>query len=166
MRSDRTKPQAKRQTPAHQHERTDASFKGIVGFLAVMLLGAIILHVTIWWWLEAMRASPAKFNDATHWRPLDRPSSELRQDFPRLQLAPAREMEAFMADQRRLLNSYGWIDQTAGVVRIPVERAMELITQRGLPRWGTTHEGQASLSPLELQRQRATNARPSKNSPQ
>jgi len=32
-----------------------------------------------------------------------------------------------------LLNSYGWVDEKAGTVRIPIERAMDLLVQRGLP---------------------------------
>ena len=32
-----------------------------------------------------------------------------------------------------LLNNYSWVDQAQGKVRIPIERAMELIAQRGLP---------------------------------
>lgn len=36
-----------------------------------------------------------------------------------------------MWDQR--LHSYGWVDQQAGVVHIPIERAMELLAERGLP---------------------------------
>ncbi len=42
------------------------------------------------------------------------------------------------ATQTKKENSYAWIDQKAGVVRIPVDRAMELLAQRGLPaRTGT-----------------------------
>jgi hypothetical protein len=32
-----------------------------------------------------------------------------------------------------LLDNYTWIDQSKGTVRIPVERAMEIIAQKGLP---------------------------------
>jgi hypothetical protein len=32
-----------------------------------------------------------------------------------------------------LLDNYSWIDRSKGTVRIPIERAMELIAQRGLP---------------------------------
>ena len=32
-----------------------------------------------------------------------------------------------------LLDNYSWVDQSQGKVRIPIERAMELIAQRGLP---------------------------------
>ena len=32
-----------------------------------------------------------------------------------------------------LLDNYSWVDRAQGKVRIPIERAMELIAQRGLP---------------------------------
>src|SRR5277367_5009008 len=32
-----------------------------------------------------------------------------------------------------LLDNYSWVDRSKGTVRIPIERAMELIAQRGLP---------------------------------
>jgi hypothetical protein len=35
--------------------------------------------------------------------------------------------------EEKTLHSYGWVDQRAGVVRIPIDRAMELVAQRGLP---------------------------------
>lgn len=37
------------------------------------------------------------------------------------------------ATQNAELNSYRWINQSNGIVRIPVDRAMDLILQRGLP---------------------------------
>jgi hypothetical protein len=32
-----------------------------------------------------------------------------------------------------LLDNYTWVDQSKGTVRIPIERAMEIIAQKGLP---------------------------------
>jgi hypothetical protein len=32
-----------------------------------------------------------------------------------------------------LLDNYSWVDRSKGTIRIPIERAMELIAQRGLP---------------------------------
>ena len=32
-----------------------------------------------------------------------------------------------------LLDNYSWVDQSQGKVRIPIERAMEMIAQSGLP---------------------------------
>lgn len=33
-------------------------------------------------------------------------------------------------DQAKELDSYGWVDQKAGVVRLPIQRAMELTAQK------------------------------------
>ena len=52
---------------------------------------------------------------------------------PRLQIAPAQELQQLRADEDAALHSYGWVDQTAGIVRIPIERALDLVHERGLP---------------------------------
>jgi hypothetical protein len=58
---------------------------------------------------------------------------------PRLQLAPdhavhpLEELKQLRATEDGILNSYGWVDQKAGTVRIPIELAKQLILQRGLP---------------------------------
>ena len=52
---------------------------------------------------------------------------------PRLQQHPVQDKEAFLAEEQQRLDSYGWVDKPAGVVRLPVQRAMELTVQRGLP---------------------------------
>ena len=53
---------------------------------------------------------------------------------PRLQSRPAVDLAAERAREQALLDSYGWVDRDAGVARIPVERAMELLVRdaRGL----------------------------------
>ena len=38
-----------------------------------------------------------------------------------------------MTQRERGLGSYDWVDQKNGVVRIPIDRAMDLVAQRGLP---------------------------------
>jgi len=43
------------------------------------------------------------------------------------------QMTALRAQQLATLNSYGWVDRSNGVIRIPIQRAMELVVQRGLP---------------------------------
>ena len=52
---------------------------------------------------------------------------------PRLQVEPRADLHAYCVQQLATLNSYGWEDQHNGVVRIPVDRAMDLILQQGLP---------------------------------
>ena len=45
---------------------------------------------------------------------------------PRLQTAPAGELAALVEDEQRALTGYGWVDEKAGVARIPIEDAMAL----------------------------------------
>lgn len=61
-------------------------------------------------------------------------SSEVRQPpEPRLQVDPAREMGELQREQAGKLRGYDWADRQAGTVRIPIERAMLLLVERGLP---------------------------------
>jgi len=52
---------------------------------------------------------------------------------PRLQANPERELAAYRAEQAAQATSYGWVDREAGVARIPIERAIDLLAERGLP---------------------------------
>lgn len=52
---------------------------------------------------------------------------------PLLQRNPKQDMQDMANEQNGILNNYGWVDKEAGVVRIPIERAMELTLERGLP---------------------------------
>jgi hypothetical protein len=52
---------------------------------------------------------------------------------PQLQKTPIPDLKAIRAEEDKLLNGYAWVDQRKGVVRIPVDRAIEVLAQRGLP---------------------------------
>lgn len=52
---------------------------------------------------------------------------------PRLLVTPGKELKAVWGAEDAVLNSYGWVDQKAGIVRIPIDRAMDLLAERGLP---------------------------------
>ncbi len=52
---------------------------------------------------------------------------------PRLQTDPAADLANLRACAEAKLNSYGWVDRSAGVIRIPIDRAIILTAERGLP---------------------------------
>ena len=56
---------------------------------------------------------------------------------------------ALQQEQNQELHSYGWVDRSKGIVRIPIDRAMDLILQRGLP-MQTNDISQTDGSPLQL----------------
>src|SRR3984893_14142107 len=59
---------------------------------------------------------------------------------PLLETNERIEINDFRLQEEQKLHSYGWVDQPGGTVRLPIDRAMDLIAQRGLnttPRTGT-----------------------------
>ncbi len=68
-----------------------------------------------------------------------RPVAAVREErlppWPRLQANPARDLAAYQREQSALVGTYGWVDRRRGIVRLPVDRAIELVLHRGLPDW-------------------------------
>lgn len=52
---------------------------------------------------------------------------------PVLQIDPVADLQAYKAKENDLLNSYGWVDKSAGIAHIPIDRAIELTAEKGLP---------------------------------
>lgn len=52
---------------------------------------------------------------------------------PRLQPKPENDLQQYLSEESSEQDSYGWVDRQKGVVRIPIDRAMKLLLQRGLP---------------------------------
>lgn len=110
------------------HETRDVSFRAIVG-------GAIGLGILIVFTVATMfglldffanreaRLSPPASPLASSYAPKQPPE-------PRLQAHPIRDLETLRASESRLLDGYGWVDRATGTVRIPIERAMELVVTR------------------------------------
>ena len=52
---------------------------------------------------------------------------------PQLQQTPVLDLRAMRAEEDKVLDSYAWVDQPKGVVRIPIAQAMDILARRGLP---------------------------------
>jgi hypothetical protein len=52
---------------------------------------------------------------------------------PRLQITPAKDLRDTREQEHDLFSSYAWVEKDKGVVRIPIDRAMDLLAERGLP---------------------------------
>lgn len=50
---------------------------------------------------------------------------------PVLQAAPQPELDAYLRDQHRRLESLGWVDRAQGVAHIPIDEAIALSVRRG-----------------------------------
>ncbi|HWP30384.1 MAG TPA: hypothetical protein VNK96_01470 [Fimbriimonadales bacterium] len=52
---------------------------------------------------------------------------------PRIQEKPTVEMVQLLSAEEEILNNYGWVDKNAGIARVPIERAMDLLAQSPPP---------------------------------
>jgi hypothetical protein len=52
---------------------------------------------------------------------------------PGLQTFPWHDLKEFKAEQNAYLHGYGWVDETAGIARVPIEKAKEMLLKKGLP---------------------------------
>jgi hypothetical protein len=112
------------------YEQRDANIRGLLQFALWM---AVVLVVTLF----AMRWAFGYFAKI---EPLGPPASPLvgatqreLPSNPRLQAHPHGDLENYCAAQEQEVNTYGWVDQQSGTVRIPIDRAMDMILQKGLP---------------------------------
>jgi hypothetical protein len=52
---------------------------------------------------------------------------------PMLQANPPLELDEYNEKMDTARNSYGWVDKSAGIAHIPVDTALDIIAERGLP---------------------------------
>lgn len=133
------------------------SAKVVVGFgvLTIALCaGSMFLVVVLFKSLEkgAERKDEKTLSAAGTERRSDAPPP-----LPRLQVYPVGHWKDFQAAERERLATYGWMDRSSGAVHIPIERAMELVAERGvgpLPQAPMAMPGaEASLQPGAVNRQ-------------
>jgi hypothetical protein len=78
---------------------------------------------------------------------------------PKLEEDERGQLNGIRLNEEKTLYSYGWVDEKSGTVHIPIERAMDLIVQRGLPvRPQGAGSGAASTEKKEISRPESTKA--------
>lgn len=116
--------------PHVHHEESDVNIRSIFGFgVGLALIGALI-HLLVWVLFVYFNGREAR---ATPEPPLAVGQESRMPPEPRLQVAPRQDLQDFRAREDEILNNYRWIDKNAGRVRIPIDVAMKLTVQRGLP---------------------------------
>ena len=123
------------------YERQDLTAQSVFAFLISLIAGGVVVYFIIWGLYHFMDArqrarqpeqSPLVKQLDTDTRIVS-PDEITKFPQPRLERNERIEINDFRLKEEQTLNSYGWVDEKSGVVRIPIERAMELVAQRGLP---------------------------------
>jgi hypothetical protein len=137
-------------------DASEVSVKGILIFasIVVAMVGGVILGIKL---MAVHLEKKAAQNDQVQAAAAVLPAVAASRSYfpqPREQVLPHADLEAFQSREEAELNSYGWIDRQAGVVRIPIARAMELLAQKSLRSQSNIAASAAGPSSLELQQQR------------
>jgi hypothetical protein len=126
--STETELRAPQNGPRRGYERSDADVRSLLkfGFSLMLILVAVLISMRwmFFYFAKSQQLGPpaSPFENARVLPPK-----------PRLQPAPRLDLQTYCEAQWQELNTYGWVDPHNEVVRIPVDRAMDLIVGRGLP---------------------------------
>jgi len=111
-----------------RYETSDADVRGVFTFLVVLSLVLIFTALLSWGMFKYFSAAQGNRVPAS-------PFAGARQlpAGPQLQVNPREDLLRFRAEQEHALESYSWENRDDGTVHVPIERAMELLLQKGLP---------------------------------
>lgn len=113
-----------------RHETTDISPRAVAWGLVSVGVLVVLTALLLWGVFRYFAAQHARLDPEIHPLAVERPAEP---PAPRLQPVPAVDMERMRRAEQQRLNSYGWVDRERGIVHIPIDRALELLEQRGLP---------------------------------
>lgn len=111
------------------HEESTVELKPIILFAVILVVVSALSFAGVWLLLDFLRLHQAR---------TDTPLSALADPqalppAPRLQVSPTRDLTQLRQTEDTILNAYRWIDKDAGIVGIPVEQAIKILAERGLP---------------------------------
>ena len=130
--------------PETHHETTDVDVRGILWFVVIFVVFAAVTHVVLYFMYSAFRKEfrgdiqPARTGIRM---PAQLPQTPRLQPFPTKDQrgnpispdasTPEVDMVEMHANEEEALKNPGWVDKQKGIVRLPIERAKEIVVQRG-----------------------------------
>lgn len=150
-----------------QHETSDVNIKVIVGSGVFLVVCAIIVHVALYGFYKILDKQMEKLNATPN--PMmqsevgptgstmtaetsEETAKRLNRTFggnalnPMLQVDDVRDMDIMRKAQDAQIDQYHWLNKDTGSVSIPVERAIDLIVERGLPNVPALPAGKAAAN--------------------
>jgi len=136
--------------PETSFEREDLSTRGVFAFMIGLAITGLVIYFIIrgmysfldeYERTQTRAASPLTSGGGVTARYIpynpahgDSVSQTFKENgAPMLEYDERGQFKDFLLKQEDQLNSYGWVDQQAGVAHIPIDRAMDLLVQQGLP---------------------------------
>jgi hypothetical protein len=118
--------------PGAKHEHTDidvnVGYKFASWLAVAMLISAGIVYGSFWFFEGREQSTDALAQ--TYPLAVGMPKNP---PLPNLQTQPFKDLYALREAENGKLTAYGWVDKEGGVTHIPIERAIEVMLQRGFP---------------------------------
>lgn len=114
-----------------RHEDVDVNVVAITKFGIAFFLVLIVMIFAVWGVFSYLKAREAAAEIPA--APYPQPEVHRLPPEPRLETTPRLDLGEVRAAEDKILNTYGWADQSKGLVRIPVDRAIDILAQKGLP---------------------------------
>lgn len=122
-------------THGHDHEHSDITIRPILMAFFVLLAVTALAAAAVWGLFEFAEARAAS-EDV---KPSPMYETNTVPPNPRLQVDERHDLNTFRHREDSLLSNSGAVDPSAGVSRIPIDSAIEIIARRG------TGSGQATM---------------------
>lgn len=122
------------------YEREDLSPTGVIYFMIGLAVVVVVIYFIVFGMYRFLDTYEKAHQPAMS--PMVTPQGDTRivthdntQAFPepRLEESERRQLRQIIEGEDRKLATYNWVDKDKGVVQIPIDRAMDLLIQRGLP---------------------------------
>jgi len=110
------------------HEETDANVAPIIWTLALLAFSTAFIGLIIYGMFNYLAKPTETPFSAGPMMTTDQTPPE-----PRISEHPAEELKDLNAREDQILSTYGWVNKQTGVVRVPIDRAIDLTLQHGLP---------------------------------
>lgn len=144
------------------YEPTDVNISGVMIFVGILVAVIVISHLIIGAMYRHFGRRLGRENEQIVRNGVLPSIAASRAYFPlpREQPSPRTDLETFRAREEAELHSYGWIDRKVGIVRIPIDQAMDLLLRKGLPVRAGSNANSTGPSSLQLQQRRPLQSEP------
>jgi len=120
--------------PGKTHESEDIKLRPVLRAVILFFVFTVIsglITAGLFQWLVPGGFASSTTQDAARRRLPPAP-------LPRLQtnVTVKKAIADMRAEEDKSLSTAEWVDKSKGIVQIPLDRAMELTAERGLPEWG------------------------------
>ncbi|WP_428305952.1 hypothetical protein [Lacipirellula sp.] len=131
-------------TAAHVHEDSDVSISSLGMFLGALAITMVVTGAVVVGLFDLFldQAEEADISPS----PLAESGEPPAPPGPLLQVAERLDLRLYRASQEKQIHETAWVDRDRGIVRIPIERAIEITAERGLPDWPPVAQGVAAES--------------------